>query len=255
MNNRPPDQVRRQVDVFHKEWPNSLGLVALQEVPESSPGCGACFGGASGCNPTGAACFAGSAETLFGGLHAWGHDIVVPPDWEALGFERHPIGCDYTPLCNQRFVEEALVRHRTRGWTLRFYSTHFSHRSDKLGPQIENRKEQARNLVSWVTSRAQPGELPPIVAGDFNALLSSAEDSEMLSTLRQHLDPANDIPQCHTEAGIGIDQIWVGTKVGFPSSTGTWRTVRHHGLNGTGLDMQGNTDHRSPAVSLQLLNP
>lgn len=131
--------------------------------------------------PNAAKCFAGLlADRYKRPVHSASRSIVFGNDWKLIlgatmrigpgRVAREAWGTNY-----DRDLDEALLVHRTSGMKVRLYNTHFWPGGNE---KKWVRKAQANDLVKLVRQRAQYGELPPILVGDFN--YTSSEESERI---------------------------------------------------------------------------
>jgi endonuclease/exonuclease/phosphatase family metal-dependent hydrolase len=124
------------------------------------------------------------------------------------------------------------LRDVAEGRRLRFYATHLSH-----GKQEKQRLAQTRRLIELVRQRARAGELPPLLAGDFNAWAGS----EAWRLLEEHFT------WLHAD---GVDAIWAGRAASFPGARGVYAI---EAAAVTPLVADGLCDaHDSPRVTLMV---
>jgi endonuclease/exonuclease/phosphatase family metal-dependent hydrolase len=214
---RGPDYACRLARIaakLHADAPDAPGLIALQEVarPLRWPW-----------TRDGATLLARSLEALYGSrlarCRAGDVGIVAGPEWRLVAHRSWLLGRDawlHDPgtIPYRRYLLEAAfealrpegrgLRDSATGRRLRFYDTHLSH-----GRQEEQRVEQIRRLIEVVLSRATPGELPPLLAGDFNA----GPGSEVWRLLEQHFT------LLHADR---VDAIWAGRPASFPHAAGAY---------------------------------
>jgi hypothetical protein len=103
--------------------------------------------------------------------------IVVGGEWKIVGSPTHWKLKGVHDYCEGvRQMVEVRLEHRTKGYRLRFYDVHLSSGNgganplNPCEPSASTRREyQVKDIVEKVRGRAEPGELPPIVVGDFNA--------------------------------------------------------------------------------------
>jgi endonuclease/exonuclease/phosphatase family metal-dependent hydrolase len=203
---RGPDYAARLARIaakLHAGAPDAPGLIALQEVarPLRWPW-----------TRDGAMLLARSLQTLYGSrmarCRAGDVSIVAGSEWRLVAHRSWLLGRDawlHDPgtIPYRRYLLEAELSHATHG-RLRFYDTHLSH-----GRQEEQRLQQTRHLIDVVLSRASPGELPPLLAGDFNA----GPRSEVWRLLEQHFT------LLHADR---VDAIWAGRPASFPHAAGAY---------------------------------
>jgi endonuclease/exonuclease/phosphatase family metal-dependent hydrolase len=212
--------------------PDSFGLIGLQEVarPIRWPW-----------SKDGGTLFAAALSARFGervsARRAGEVGIIAGGEWELLGHRSWRLGMDdwrknlwSIPYC--RYLLEAELRHVAQGHRLRFYSTHLSH-----GDQEKQRRDQIRRLIALVLQRARPGELPPLLAGDFNATPGSV----VYTLLEEHFALS------HADT---VDAIWAGRASSFPQAVGNYAVGATSVLD---LISEGLCDaHNSPAVTLEV---
>jgi endonuclease/exonuclease/phosphatase family metal-dependent hydrolase len=230
---RGPDYPRRLARIaakISKDSPGRLGFIGLQEVarPLRWPWA-----------RDGASLLAGSLKGLhdarFASCHVGDLGIIAGPEWQLLSHRGWLLGRDswlHDPwtIPYRRYLLEAELRHEAMDWKLRFYTTHLSH-----GRQESRRLRQTLRLIDLILSRARPCELPPIVAGDFNA----GSDSAVARLLEEHFTLA------HTDA---VDSIWTGRPASFGQAQGSYRVL---GTAVIDLISEGICDsHNSPRVTL-----
>ncbi len=248
---------------FHEDWPSQVGLIGMQEVKGEMTGCQA---GPSHCN--GARCFAAELSNLFGetasGRYSENNQVglVAGGNWKIISTHHWGIGAALE--LDGRYLIEALVQHQSLGCRMRFYSTHLS---NPLPHQPNTRKErrlsQAKDVVSKVRERAQPGELPPIVVGDFNAgrVFGAGQPEESVLTMEAHfwrpIDTLNLGPNPVPETGVDI--IYIGRQSSFPKSKGIFRPIerRHIPMGPTTIVGFPNftdklTDHSSEGFTFKI---
>jgi hypothetical protein len=93
------------------------------------------------------------------------------------------------------------------GYILPFFSTHIA---DHSSTNDMNRHEQVEDLTQKIEAWWKPGDLCPVVVGDFNA---SYNDPYIYSVMEKDF----------VELGVGkgwIDQIWLGKSSSFPGNYG-----------------------------------
>ncbi|HWC30849.1 MAG TPA: hypothetical protein VG845_12290 [Dehalococcoidia bacterium] len=232
---RGPDhagRLRRIAHKIHAEVPDNVGLISVQEVvrPIHLPWA-----------KDGAARLAGYLQELYGGpvAHCSRGDvgIVAGPEFEITAHRAWLLGRDswlHDPLSipYRRYLLEGELRHVALGRRLRFYATHLSH-----GAQESQRARQTERLLSLIQRRAAPGELLPLLAGDFNAIAGSA----CFRQIETHFE------LLHADS---VDAIWAGRASSFPSSAGSYAVRKTSLMN---LTSEGLCDsHESPSVALEI---
>jgi endonuclease/exonuclease/phosphatase family metal-dependent hydrolase len=163
--------------------------------------------------------------------------IIAGPEWQLLSHRSWLLGRDswlhdLGTIPYRRYLLEAELRHEARDWRLRFYTTHLSH-----GRQEARRLRQTLRLIDLILSRARPSELPPIVAGDFNA----GSDSAVARLLEEHFTLV------HADA---VDSIWMGRPASFGQARGSYSVLETAVVD---LMSEGLCDaHNSPRVTLSV---
>jgi endonuclease/exonuclease/phosphatase family metal-dependent hydrolase len=262
---------------FKIDWASGQDIIGIQEAKENMSDCVAgvtqttgasCFGSAMAQNGLGPSYSV--VRTEASGSSQLG--IIIGKDWKLLASEGWRLGKDSLRHLGSRSTRrliEAVVRHKDHGWTLRFYTTHLSHGAD----QKEQRLDQIDRLREIIAERVDPGELPPVVVGDFNF---RKEESESYQKMNAHFQLVNELAiGCLTDGKpteAGIDHIWVGRKTAFPQTTGTFVPLRYHttAANGSGVDLKSQrtvdpvrgqpaytgalSDHNSPGFSFKIVD-
>lgn len=138
------------------------------------------------------------------GIVAMG-ELMVPIESKAWRIGNRPLPCKLRrQLVGTRF------RINTTGHILPFFSTH-------IGPD-DMKKKQLEDLVSDIKDWWKPGDLTPVVVGDFN-MYKSWDEYNLMS---QNFDEVG--------ALFGKDrteQIWIGKENSFPGSSGKMKAVRY----------------------------
>ncbi len=262
---------------LYRDYPGQIGLIGIQELARGRMT--DCLRGKFYDN--GAKCLAAELTLLYGqkaetGIPEkdwWkniqeGLGVVVDDNWRIIDTKSWSLGSNRTLL-------EVFLEHKTKGYKLRFYDTHFSSNVDvkwyqKLwygysSPRDEGEKrrsEQASRLIRIVMERAKPGELPPVVVGDFNAgrnfVNGSAEAS--VKKMEEHFwRPLDNFSNSCTGYTVR-DLIYIGKKESFPDSRGRFQLVKWHRVlmhrkpvlvNGKRLDEL--TDHNAEGFSFNIL--
>jgi hypothetical protein len=222
---------------IRQESPSSFGIVGGQEMPYVD-------------------ILADELRNTYGsavGTDFTAHDdnaILFNDEWESLGGTTHCLEV-YFGFCggNNRWVIEEVLKNKQTGWILRFYSTHLTNTSESV------RADEASRLVSWIKKRAQPGELPPIVVGDFN---QGGFSEKAVQTMKASFDRPMERKK---EGDDNVDAIYLGKKSVFQKSTGVYFPLRTHTLffagHPTSVDGYPEfcdelTDHPSPAIDLHV---
>ena len=258
--NKPhyPIRLRGIAHKFKDDFPHQVGLIAMQETASSMSGC---LSGRSKNN--GPKCLAGELSRLFPGTSTGRFSqrnqvgFVAGPDWRVIAKSHWELG----RWLSRRYLIEAYLEHRPTGHRIRFYSTHHSNTA------ADKRFRQAKDTAQIIRQRAQAGELPPIVVGDFNAGRSFDGGTPEASVRRmeQHFwRPVNALAFGPGRAnGTGIDIVYIGKKSSFPNSVGNFvPKKRHHiPLAGIPADVPGYphmnhelTDHHSEAYLLRVIS-
>jgi len=250
-----PNRLSGIDELFETDWQYQIGAIGMQEVKEEMNSCPA---GAS--NVHGTKCFAAILAQDFGHPTTWtakgAVGVVAGSEWQVIAYSGWELGKDsWQHFGNRstRYLNEALLRHRGNGWVLRFYNTHLSH-----GDQLEQRQDQIDKLLGIITTRQRAaGELPPVLVGDFNFRPSSeAASFNKLNASFRLINTEALGCTAGKPTRVGIDQIWVGRRPAFPTSTGTLTLLRWHtSSSGNGIELDGLSDHDSPGASFRITYP
>lgn len=248
-------RLSRIAGLIHHVYPSKAGLIGVQELFQTSD-----------CD--GAAYFAEELRKKYKSPIAWDYNektnaIFHDDEWVTISRDYKELG----HRLSNRFVLENVLQHKTKGWKLRFYTTHIS--------WVEkNTTKQIVDLVKWVVGRALPGELPPIVTGDFNdggRNLKGGTPSAGVLEMEKHFWRPMDLGwttgRVEGLSDTGIDVIYIGKKTSFPRSYYSYVPIATHNLwfstefkdtdthpRITELYL---TDHHSRAVTLEVkgVNP
>lgn len=242
-----------------RHWPRSVGLISIQEaegmicrpIPSHIPG--------GPYLPDHAVpCLSHFLKMEYGVTisSAW-HDglgILVGPGlaygdavWWDIGKESY--GKMTWRGRKSRYLLEIKVTHPIEGWTLRFYCTHLSHPNPE-NTQTKQRKEQIDNLSEIIRDRVGRGELPPIVAGDFNFRPGPHID--------EYVKMSEDFRLANEEFDYSPDHIWIGRSTSFPQTRGSYTAVRHQTIDLTreytidGLRLGELSDHDCPGMGFKI---
>jgi hypothetical protein len=153
----------------------------------------------------------------------------------------------------------------------RFYVTTLSndgHDDDKSAERVSEIKQ----IKEHVKARVQPGELPPIVVGDFNFTSNGGANDEP-STRQQMEEDFYLVSKVGSYCYDGIhgaipyNQVWIGKASRFPSTNGSYKAVRYSTVDTpTGIELHerrtvlgidflnGLTDHREAVAISFLIN-
>jgi len=243
-----PLRLRGIAEEFHHDYPKQIGLIGMQELKREKMG--DCLYGKSYDND--AKCLAAeltslyrqNAEARISERH-WlqrlqeSLGIIVDDKWRILDEKSWSIG-------NNRTLLEVFLEHKTKGYKLRFYNTHFSSNKpikwyQKLWygytssqDQGEKRRSaQASKVIQIVRERAKPGELPPIVVGDFNSGRNFVTGEVEISVQKMEgffWRPLDKF-QKFCSASIVLDNIYIGKKESFPNSKGYFQLIKWHRIS------------------------
>jgi hypothetical protein len=142
------------------------------------------------------------------------------------------------------------LRNRLSGIVVPFFSTHLSNTDD-----ADRHREELEDLVAVVRFNYVPGDMPPVIAGDFNC--------ESWSPSTRNIIFADFVEAAGTNGVLGA---FVGRPQSFPAAGGVWHVERLPGsvaeLNGP-IDVRGSllgeyggetlyelTDHGMATVTL-----
>ena len=250
---------------FFADWPKQAGVIGMQEVKTNMDRCP--FHPA---DAHGADCFARIMKNTYSlasasAVHRDPLGIVAAGDWEITASDNWELGKDdigHLGARSTRYLLEATVRDRTKGWAFRMYTTHLSH-----GDQLSQRHDELDKIVDHILSRNKIGEMPPILVGDFN--FQEHEEPDSYAKLNRYFWLVNDAAW-HCLGGqpvtTGIDQIWVGRYESFPHRESLKLIRFHTGAEGNGIVLKSPkvvdgvslprlTDHNSPGASFKVIRP
>ena len=240
-----PLRIRGIAQEFYRNYPHQIGLISIQELKKRKMT--GCLCGESLDN--GAKCLAAELALLYGqkadaGIsdrhwlqqNAGGLGVIADDNWKIIGTKTWSIGDD-------RFLMELFLEHKTEGYRLRFYNTHLSmygsvkwyeknlygYTSGKDKGQ-KKRSTQVSNIIKIVRNRAKPGELPPIIAGDFNAGRNfvTGETEVSVKKMEAHFQRQIDGFRNSCSDYTVTDQIYIGRKETFPESKGSFQLLKWH---------------------------
>ena len=272
-----PLRLRGIAHEFHHDYPHQIGLIGMQELERGTMN--NCLRGKSYNN--GAKCLAAELISLYGQKaearifeknwlqqHAEVSGIIVDDNWKIIENKSWSIGYN-------RILLEVFLEHKTKGYRLRFYNTHFSSNTNvKWFEKIwygynstkdkgqERRSRQASKVFEIVRERAKPGELPPIVVGDFNSGRNfvTGEAEVSVRKMEEHFwRPIDNFRKFCSDYTV-IDNIYIGKKESFPDSQGyfkliKWHRIRMHkkpvSVDGRRIDEL--TDHNAEGFSFNIL--
>ncbi|UCE08230.1 MAG: hypothetical protein JSW07_09505, partial [bacterium] len=137
-----------------------------------------------------------------------------------------------------RRVVGARFRHKVTGNIIPFYSTHISNTDDpdRLSSEISD-------LVAKVRSFHQPGDLTPVIVGDFNC---HHWISKHRVAMNEHFMEVSEVNS--------IDQTYVGRPQSFPNAVGYLTKKPGTGRRVSEVYGPGLADHQATTVTLQF-NP
>lgn len=240
---------------FKKEWPYHIGVIGMQEVPGKMTGCMTMGGKVDGSECL-ASALGNKAASAYSIPNKVG--IVAGYPWEITGSDYWNVGSWF----EKRYIIETRLKHSVKGWKLRFYTTHLSsqrrHREDRL--------KQAREVIRIIRKRAMPGELPPIIVGDFNAgryFDGTTPESSVLEMEKIFYRPIDMALKCKAGAPTrtGIDIVYIGKKSVFNKSIGEFVPIRTHNIKFAGIPVKVDgapgffdelTDHHSQGFSFHI---
>jgi len=239
--------------LFKKEWPYGAGVIGMQEVPGKMTGCLTMSGVVDGSE-----CLASALGDKTASAYSNRVGIVAGYPWEITGSDYWNVGNWF----EKRYLLETRLKHSIKGWKLRFYTTHLS-----SGRRYrESRLKQVREIIRIVRKRAMPGELPPIVVGDFNAgryFDGTRPESSVLEMEKFFYRPIDRALECKADAPAetGIDLVYIGKRSVFDKSTGEFVLIRTHNIKFAGIPVKVEgapgffdelTDHHSQGFSFHI---
>ncbi len=240
---------------FRQAWPHTVGVIGMQEVRGVMDNCPDGTGGSNG-----AGCFASILSRIFNvevdsAYSVPNHvGIVAGRPWRITGSDHWNVGS----LFEKRYLLETRLIHTQKRWRLKFYTVHLS--SQKK--HVLERLKQVRNVIRIVRGRATPGELPPVVVGDFNAGRTYGVDPEpsVLEMEKYFWRPIDEAVGRGTH-GTGIDIVYIGRKSAFRKSKGEYVVVRSDNVSFSGIPVRVDgfpgvfdelTDHDSQGFGLRI---
>jgi hypothetical protein len=240
-----PLRIRGIAEKFYHDYPHQIGLIGIQELKRRKMT--DCIAGGSYDN--GARCLAAELARLYGQKagarisgrywlqqNAGGLGVIADDNWRIMGQKTWSLGYD-------RFLMEVFLEHRTEGYRLRFYNTHLSiygrvkwyekllygYESGKDKGQ-KRRSRQVSKIIEIVKDRAKPGELPPIIAGDFNAGQDfvTGETEVSVRKMEEHFHRQIDSFRDYCSDYTVTDHIYIGRKETFTLSRGSFQLLEWH---------------------------
>jgi len=240
-----PLRIRGIAQEFYHNYPHQIGLISIQELKKRKMSdclCGESF-------DNGAKCLAAELALRYGQKahariseryrlqeNAGGLGVIADDNWKIMGTKTWSIGDD-------RFLMEVFLEHKTEGYRLRFYNAHLSiYGSVKWYEKIlygytsgkdkgqKRRSIQVSKIIEIVRDRAKPGELPPIVAGDFNAGQNfvTGETEVSVRMMEAHFQRQIDGFREYCSDYTVTDNIYIGKKETFPESKGYFQLLKWH---------------------------
>jgi hypothetical protein len=238
-------RIRGIAQKFYHDYPHQIGLIGIQELKKRKMT--DCMAGEYYDN--GASCLAAELALLYSQKahariserhklqqNAGGLGVIADEDWKIIGTKTWSIG-------DNRFLMEVFLKHKKEGYRLRFYNTHLSiygrakwyekilygYKSGKNKGQ-KKRSIQAGKIIEILRDRAKPGELPPIIAGDFNAGLDfvTGETESSVRKFEEHFQRQIDGFRDHCSDYKVTDHIYIGRKKTFPTSRGSFQLLKWH---------------------------
>jgi hypothetical protein len=263
---------------FHHDYPRQIGLIGMQELARGKMT--DCPSGEVYDN--GASCLAAELMSLYGqkaeariSEKTWlrkmqeSLGVIVGDEWRIIGAKSWNIG-------NNRTLLEVYLGHKTKGYKLRFYDTHFSSNKPVKWYQKlwygykssqdqgeKRRSKQASKVIEIVRERAKPGELPPVVVGDFNAGRNfvTGEAEESVQKMERYFWRPLDRFRKSCSAHIVIDNVYIGKKESFPGSSGYLKLIKWHRIDirkkpvtVNGHRIKELTDHNAEGFSFDILS-
>lgn len=153
------------------------------------------------------------------GPSAWG-----PFDWGA----------------RRRYLIGARLQIKGTKYVLPFYSVH-------LSATKRYQKDECLKIIEIVKENWVPGDLTPVVVGDFNF---STKDKEQYEVMNKHFSEVGISYGCDS-----IEHIWVGREVKFPNNAGALRTKDYQYYREFNDFAANLTDHPIPYAELVFPNP
>lgn len=284
-----PLRLRAFASEFFKAEPQSIGLIAMQQVKENMTSCPI-----SPENDHGAPCFARIIQREYenhgvrletAGVFPYEYynnnlPGIYNKSWEWKGPLGIVVECNHRApralFCtgawrisssawwhigtdsggdSKRYLLETLLEYPEKGLRFRFYNTHLSHYSSNLGDQSAERYSQINEILSIMDSRVAAGELAPILAGDLNFLPDWQSDAATMSQLRYRFWWANESQFSKMHVWVGYAGRWSGTTGGFAFFGDPYFISLTQPYVIDGWSLTRLSDHDSPQVHLLCTRP
>ncbi len=241
---------------FKKDWPYTVGIIGLQEVKGEIDNCPVSPGVYNG-----AECFALILSKVFDAEVDSAYSvpdhvgIVAGAPWRIIETNYWNVGT----IFERRYLLETTLVHSYRGWRLRFYTVHLSSQDRHMFDRLR----QIKKVIKIVMERAEPGELPPIVVGDFNAGRSfdgNIPEPSVLEMEKYFWRPADKSVICGNHE-TGRDIVYIGRKSVFKYSMGNYILIRTNNVRFSGITDKVDgfpgffgelTDHNSQGFSFRI---
>jgi endonuclease/exonuclease/phosphatase family metal-dependent hydrolase len=203
------------------QWPNPVVLESQQMTTENT----------YGANYMGDQIGADGAATL----HALGYNRRFSFDEIAVSFRNAFIGAELPGIIH-RTVMGARFKHRYTDLVVPFFVTHISATDDERRSFFE-----IVELLAAVRSWYVPGDMPPVIVGDFNCATWNAETQAAM--LQQFVD---------VTAGLNeVVRIYVGRPQAFPAAWPLWQPPAKGDARLIDVGKPEYTDHNTPVATVR----
>lgn len=260
----PPEYEKRipqAVETFAKDWPHQLGFTFLQEAADrigsgtmKVPLPSYVANLFSRHYPVAARAANTNELGIIRNEGEWGGDGEFEKLWE-LG-SRTVISFQDAPFFSrQSYVMKIRLFHKKYNWAISLYNAHLAPGEGR----VEVRTRQITRMLSIIQQNTISGELPPIVAGDFNF---RPEERANYDLMNARFDLANEAGLGSMPDGqphnVGINHIWIA-KPGAYGAVGNILPTRWHTNSDNwgehGLVMPPKvTDHVCPVMSFRIVD-
>jgi hypothetical protein len=249
-------RVPKAVDRFHEDWPHQVGIVGFQEASDPAY---------EDPQKTSIPAFFTSQMERHGLAGGFVHEgelgISYDDEWVKEDPHQYWLLGKYKnnilPWPFDRHGESHMIHvrlvHRDNGWVVSVFNTHLAPRD--WPERVKVRTEQLTNAIKHIRETVRAGELPPIFLGDFNF---HASETVNYNIVNEYFSLVNEKGRGIQAADgrpyeVGIDHIWVG-RPGPLKTVGNLIPLRCHtsGNSTFGIDLEGISDHSSPAISFNV---
>lgn len=211
-----PKRLQGIADAFYDQHPQNIWVIGMQEVKESMNSCpiaptstsgGKCLARVLGSRFDRSA---DSREYITLGIASDANWKIVEGSREAYYLGRDPVLWECCTNWSKRRLLGVKLRHVDRDLHFWFFTTHLSHGED----HSDHRRKQVEAILNRIrqVEANDPGNLPPVIVGDFN--FNSNSDNYAL--MGEYFD---------LRAYSGVDCIWIGLPHKFSKKTRGFSSV------------------------------